>query len=1050
MSVAAHILSAMEITGFRRAAGADVRGPVLDPSQLAVLELEPGASATVSGAPGTGKTTTAIELIADRVQRRGLGTDEVLALTSSRGTATALREALARRIAAPTAGPLARTVNSLAFSMVGAAARSAGLPAPTLVTGGEQDSDLAFLLETHLQRGIGPDWPESLGPPVRSLRGFRSELRELMARATEYGVSPARLRSLGLERGRPEWVAAAAVIEDYLASLSMNPYRSRQLDSAELIQFAIAALGRGEAGQQADRLRLIVVDDVQEATRSTLALLAAFAARGVAVVAFGDPDIAANAFRGGESGALSAVEQLLPVPVRRLALHRAHRQGPALRDLTSRVVERIGVSGTATQRAAVPGADDAAEPVLRILAESPARQWAAVARQLRERHLLDGIGWERMAVVVRSGAQVPAASRALALAEVPTRTRVGGSAVRDDPAARALVGVVDAGTGRRPLDAASASELLLGPFGGLDALGLRRLTLALRTEELAGGGRRSGGELLVDALAHPGRFATIDHRVGRSADRLATTLEAIRVADVGGASIEELLWLAWERSGLSTAWRAQALGSGVTADQANRDLDGVVALFAAAQRFVERQPGRSANDFLDHLLESEVPEDRLAPAGSAERVLVTTPSGVVGLEVDVVVVAGLQEGVWPNPRLRGSLLHPQELVREVTGLGGAAIDERRQVRDDELRMFALAVSRASRQVVLAAVDNEDETPSVLLSFASDSPLVDSSRLRPLTLRGLTGRLRRELTSPGRSTAELRAAASALARLAEEEVPGADPTQWHGLLEVSTDEPLYAEGERVPVSPSRVEAFEDSPLDWFIGSVAGSAPSTAMALGTIVHWAMETASDPTVDAVWRGIEERWGELVFESPWFARQQERAARALAAAVGEYLADFARAGSTLVSAEGRFTIDLEPATVRGSIDRVERSPDGSIVIVDLKTGTPVTSRTAIDAHPQLGAYQLAYVHGVLDEFLEGLGEHRAGGAKLLFVKKGLRDKLYREAVQPALDEEALEAFRNRIRQAAIGMAAASFEGEVELDEFGSFDVRERRLHRVRAVSSD
>jgi superfamily I DNA/RNA helicase/RecB family exonuclease len=1040
----------MEMTGFRRAATAGGRGTVLDDSQLAVLALPADASASVAGAPGTGKTTTAIELIADRVTRLGFGTEQVLALTSSRGTASAMRDALARRVAAPAAGPLARTVNSLAFSMVGAAARSAGLPAPTLVTGGEQDSDLASLLETHLQRGIGPEWPESLGPQVRSLRGFRSELRELMSRATEYGVSPSRLRALGVERDRQEWVAAAAVIEDYLASLSVNPYRSQQMDSAELIQFAIAAMGRGEAGRLADDLRLIVVDDLQEATRSTLDLLAAFTARGVAVVAFGDPDVAANAFRGGESGALSALERLLGVPVERLRLHLAHRQGPALRSLTSRVIERIGVAGTAGQRAAGAAGEDAAEPVLRILAESPARQWAAVSRQLRERHLLDGVGWERMAVVLRSGAQVPAAARALALSEVPTRTSVGGTAVRDDPAARALVAVVDAGTGRRALDAASASELLLGPFGGLDAVGLRRLTLALRTEELAGGGRRTGGELLVDALAHPGRFATIDHRVGRSADRLAMTLDAVRIADAEGATIEDLLWLAWQRSGLATGWRAQALGAGIMADQANRDLDGVVALFAAAQRFVERRPGHSAKEFLADLLDSEVPEDRLAPVATADRVLVTTPSGVVGLEVDVVVVAGLQEGVWPNPRLRGSLLHPQQLVRELTGLGGATIDERRQVRDDELRMFALAVSRASRQVILAAVANEDETPSVLLSFAQDAPLVESSRLRPLTMRGLTGRLRRELTSPGRSSGELRAAASALSRLAEEEVPGADPAQWHGLLGPSTEEALYAEGESVPVSPSRVETFEESPLDWFVGSIAGGTPSTAMALGTIVHWAMETATDPTVDAVWRGIEERWGELAFESPWFARQQERAARALAAAVGEYLADFERAGSSLVSAEGRFTIDVGPARVKGSIDRVERAADGSVVIVDLKTGRPVTSQKAIDAHPQLGAYQLAYVHGVLDEFFDGLGEHRAGGAKLLFVKKGVGGKPYREAVQPALDEEALEAFRTRIRQAAIGMAAASFEGEVELDEFGGFDLRERRLHRVRAVSSD
>ena len=158
----------------------------------------------------------------------------------------------------------------------------------------------------------------------------------------------------------------------------------------------------------------------------------------------------------------------------------------------------------------------------------------------------------------------------------------------------------------------------------------------------------------------------------------------------------------------------------------------------------------------------------------------------------------------------------------------------------------------------------------------------------------------------------------------------------------------------------------------------------MGIGTIVHWAMETATDPSVDALTAAIESRWNELVFESPWLAEQQKRAARTLAGRLAEYLADFAGAGKELVAAEGRFALSVGRATVNGSIDRVERSSDGSVVIVDLKTGSAITKQEAIDAHPQLGAYQLAYAAGVLDEFLGTLGEHHGGGAKLLYVKKG------------------------------------------------------------------
>lgn len=664
---------------------------------------------------------------------------------------------------------------------------------------------------------------------------------------------------------------------------------------------------------------------------------------------------------------------------------------------------------------------------------------------------MNGLPWSRMAVIVRSGDQVAGIRRSLALAEVPARSSVGGTAMREDRAARALLTLVDVGTGRTPLTPPLASELLLSPFGGLDRLALRRLRLAVRVEELAGGGNRPSDELLVEGLSSPGRFATIDHRVGRNAGRLSETLAALRTAADENATIEELLWLAWERSGLAPQWFDQALSAGIIATEANQNLDGIVALFTAARRFVERQPGTAASVFLDAVLDAEVPEDTLSPQAADDAVLVTTPSGAVGLEFDVVVVASLQDGAWPNLRLRGSLLGAQELVRVVTGLDSSTIDERKLVLDDELRMFALAVSRARHQVILAAVANEDEAPSVCFSLKPDgAPSLDTSSLPPLSLRGLTGRLRRELVRDvvrGRNTAP---AASALARLAAERVPGADPSEWHGLIELSTTEPLYGDDELVPVSPSKLERFEESPLDWFVESVAGSEPSTAMGLGTILHWAMETATDTSVDTLWQAVESRWNELLFEAPWIAESQKRAARLLAAGIAEYLADFQRDGKALVAAEGRFSLEIGRAKVNGSIDRVERAADGSVVIVDLKTGNPITNQATVDAHPQLGAYQLAYAQGVLDEFLGELGEHHAGGAKLLYVKKGVRSKLYREGVQAPLDEEQLEGFRERIRQAAAGMALAEYEGALELKGWGTSSTAGLTIHRVRAVSSD
>lgn len=1041
----------------------EVRALELDASQAAVLALPDDASAAVLGAPGTGKTTTLVELVADRVAR-GWAPEQLLVLAPSRASAARLRDRLARRIGVPTDGPLARTVASLAYEVVGAAARVAGQPAPRLLTGTEQDADIAAYLAGHIADGTGPDWPEPLTPEVRELRGFRSELREFMARATEYGADADRVAELAREAGRADWAAAAAFMREYAATQAQN--RPEQFDAAEIVSFAVRAIREGGDDDRISRLRLVLVDDLQEATESTMAVLRALLDRGVAVIAFGDPDVAANAFRGGEADVVGRFAASLGIADGdRLVLETVHRGGPELRALVARTVERIGTAAAGPQRrAAVAASPASVEPhperpaVATLRATTPARHAAAIARVLREEHLLHDVPWSQLAVVVRSGAQIPELARALSRAEVPTRTTGRGTPLRDDPAPRALLALIEVGIGRRPLDAETAAELLTGPFGGLDPLGLRRLRLALRHEELAGGGTRPGAELVAEALAAPGRLATIEGRAATRAARLAETLEVLRgMAD--DATIEELLWTAWERSRVAERWRRAALGSGIEAAEANRDLDGVVALFAAAKRYVEQRPVDKPDTFLEHVLDSDIADDLLAPARVDDAVLVATPSAVVGLEFRTVVVASLQDGAWPNLRPRGSLLAPQRLVRALEGRDAASIDERKLVLDDELRMFALAVSRASERVVLAAVDNDDETSSVLFSLAPDAvellrpqdgrpPRLSAT---PLTLRGLTGLLRRDLARASAAGAGPAAdAASLLALLADRQVTGADPDEWLGLREPSTDAPLFSE-EPVRVSPSQLANVEESPLDWAVSRLAGGSSSIAMSVGTIVHWAMETAESPEVEALWAQVERRWPELPFDAPWIAEFQRRATLGLIRALAEYLRDFAAHGKTLVAAEGRFRFPVaDDVIVSGSIDRVELAPGGEVVIVDLKTGTPETSQSVIDAHPQLATYQLAYREGVLDEFLAPHGEHRAGGAKLVFVKSGVRGKLYREGVQLVLDEESLASFRERILEAAKVMAAASFEGPREAREFRGKPVPESLLPRVPEVTHD
>ncbi|PCN49420.1 ATP-dependent DNA helicase [Curtobacterium sp. 'Ferrero'] len=1008
-----------------------------DPGQAAVLALPPGRHAAVIGAPGAGKTTTLARFVAARAAAPGAisvdGHTTVLALTSSRSAATALRDRLAAAVGRVVPGALARTVNSLAFQIVGHAAAAQGQDAPTLLTGGEQDRIIADLLAGHEADGTGPDWPEPITAVVRERAGFRTALRDVMMRAVAAGIEPDDMRELGDDTGHPEWRAVGDFVDGYRAALTA--FRETSLDAAELVAYATAAVLRGELPPAVAALRTVLVDDAQELVEGEIALLGALARSGVQVVAFGDPDIAASAFRGAVPDVLGRLGPRLGVDdVEQIVLGTVHRHPAPVRALVAGITARIGAAAAGRQRTASASTAGARpDSVVHIEGASRAALVVAVARRLREHRLLDGVPWHRMVVVTRSGAAIPELVRALSVAEVPATAGAAPVRVRDDGATRALLDAAAVALGITPLDADLATAFATGPLGGLDTLAMRRLRLALRQEELAGGGHRSADELLVEALGAPERLATIDAGFARRATRLARSLVQARSDADAGASIEEILWGLWDRSGLGPAWRAQSEAGGVGAGEADRHLDAVVGLFTAAKRFVERTPDAPARVFVDDLLGADLPEDSIGPDRTAGRVRVLTPSATIGLECDVVVVLGLQDGVWPNTRVRGSLLDPDGLVRAATGEERSPVDDRAAVIADELRLFARAVSRATTQVVIGTVANDDEAPSPFVRLVPTPP-DRAPTVHPLSLRGLAGSLRRRVVTTGDHEA-----ASALARLAEAEVPGASPDDWYGLAEPTTETPLvdldaepapeYEGGPvvapTVSVSPSRIGTFEECPVHWFVQTFGGGAPSPAMGIGTIVHDAMEHATSVDVESLWAHVESRWDELSFESPWVADRERARTRRMIEGLSDYLRTFAGAGRRLFGAETSFALMTGPARVRGSIDRIEVDPEGRISVVDLKTGRSMPSeKNDMPDHPQLGAYQLAVEDGAVEGIPAGAP---MTDARLVFVQNARGGHAYSERTQQAFDPDARAAYRDRLHHVARGMAGRTFLANVD-----------------------
>ncbi|KAA9134795.1 ATP-dependent helicase [Microbacterium caowuchunii] len=1022
-----------------------------DDDQVAVISRGPAASGVVVGAPGSGKTAVIVARAAALVAG-GLDPDAVLVLTPTRQTATALRDRLSLAMGRARSGPPARSLASLAFEIVRAYDVQQGQPAPRLLTGADDDQIVHELLrgdEADEAEGLPSRWPEGFGAAVRSSRAFRSEVRAFVAECTALGITAGDLVELADRCEVPVWRALAGFIAEYddvRASL-----RAAHRDAAGLVDEAVALVRRLDHADPAfaavRRLRAVLVDDAQELTLGGVALLEALHDRGVAVTAFGDPDIGSGVFRGARPEHFARLADALGGAS---VLRTVHRGTPAQEDVVRTVTQRIGAAGIVAHRAAprMTGADDS---VRVLLARSAVEEHDAIARLLRERHLRDGVPWHRCAVIAHDSRQVATLETELSAREVPARAPGLVEPLGRRGCVRNLVGVIGAAADDAVADPA---ETLLA--AGLDPVDLRRLRAALRQAEIAAGGTRSARELLASGLRRPTELVLLGTREALRAAKVAETLALLRTQLDEGASAHQLVWTAWSRSGFQRVWVQTAAGNGPLAEQAGRDLDAIVALVQAAKRFGERAEDGGVADpmvFVRGILDSDVAEDLFTVPSSRERVQVLTPTAALGLEFDTVVIAGLQDGVWPNTRLRGTLLQGWRLseARLPDAVPSSSLDRRREVLHDELRLFARALSRAERALVVTAVDDDAHAPSPFLEILPDA--VPAPVVHPLSLRGLVAAHRRMLSSPGSSAAAREHAAAQLALLADARVAGAHPDSWYGIVEPSSTAALRdPRAESVRVSPSRVEALERCELDWVIGDLGGDPGTVTAGLGTLVHHALETAG-PDAESLWAAVESRWSELEFEAPWRERAERARARDLVRRLAAYLRQFEAAGGRLLGAESRFEVPLpfagdpgaQPIILSGTIDRVEATPDDRVVIVDLKTGKSVPHTDAkVADHPQLAAYQVAVAAGAVPD----AGGREGAGARLLVLQPGTRHD-FTTPTQHPLDAGARAAFLGRLQTAAAVMSGATFRAPYEehcRDDFGHGLCR---IHTVPPVSA-
>jgi superfamily I DNA/RNA helicase/RecB family exonuclease len=788
-----------------------------------------------------------------------------------------------------------------------------------------------------------------------------------------------------------------------------------RIDPSELVSRASIHLRNNPdlLDQLRNRFTTIMVDEFQESDPAQRELLSLLAGNDVIICA--DADSAVGRFRGADPDGLAAA--LDSYRAKEIVLTNVYRNGKAVFTVGHEYVQ--GFRGSpVTRKRTVVNENQGFVGVHRF--RSGAEESAFIAHQFRSAHLREGISYSDMAVVLRTpGVQASALRRAFSQVGIPVASEL--QALAGNPAITPFLLFARVAIGAQPLNLDTAERLLLSEFGGADSISLRRIRRAMITTRPEGD-ERSGTQLLLDAIQDGQLFI-------EGADSVLRVHELLKgakaIARNKTALADDLLWFIWDNAvtsdgqKLANTWRNQALRPGIRGAAADRDLDAMMQLFDSAARFSERFPLSGPAAFINEVAQEDIAGDVITAKGMRpDFVEILTVHSAKGRQWDLVAIAGLQEGTWPNLKQRSSLLGAERLVErkrnpdiprdqlDVIAANG--------LMQDEQRLFHVALTRAKQSLFITAVQREDEEPSqffeaieVMVNKTDDDEHVITDVPRPITAPALVAELRSQLDGP-----KAKEAAALLKAMSTEGIYLANPTSWIGSVPLSTDAPVIDTDKEVVVSPSGAESFVECGVKWFLQNNGGSdGDSTAQVLGSAIHaFAAKMVQEPgtTKEDLISNLESSWKLIDPDSGWVSASHLENAVTMLEKFVEYHRESKR---TVVDAEIRFDVKLGRARIRGSVDRLEVEADGSLFIIDFKTGGAAISLKEAKENLQLASYQVGIAEG---GFTQG---NVSAGAELVYLGTSTAGATLRP--QHVID---VEATKEKLNEIAEGMGAAHF----------------------------
>jgi len=862
---------------------------VLTPAQEQVAAHRQGALLVLGGVR-TGKTTALVEACAGNLDT---GVPQALFLTGSRASRLDVRAQIGSRYPGLASHVKVTTFYSFAQWVVQRFGDQSQIPA--VLTAARQDTYIRQILAGQ----PGDAWPRRFDHARRTDK-FAADVREAVASCQRAGLSPADVIERGVGAGRDEWVSLGRFFEEYLDILGM----AGVLDYPEFLIRAVKLLGDEDV---LARVRppgsLIVLDEAEDIDPAQEEIVNCLVGTGSAIIVAANPDCQVYGFRGAKPrsvGEMVGGWTGRGIPVRTVCLSEGFTVSGAVEegcaDLKRRIPVPMGI-GVEDLGAYRRLAADREGEVTKILFTDGDAEADHIAQILLRAHIGEGIGYEDMAVLVRKRTDFSRYASACEGAGVPVA--VSGDEIQLNR--EMIVDVLLAGL-RVVRDGDSCSEL-----------DLRRV---------------SDSPLAGTEVLHAG-------------------------AEAMTGSAAEVLWAMWESSGWQESLVSETEREGGDQLRANRALDAVVALFSLASAFSGMPADKGISALNEAVASQEVPENLpRSSSWTSSAVRLTTAHRAKGRRWSLVVVAGIEEGVWPMRSAPAPILDVEGLSDQFSSANSS------QVLAAERRLLYTACSSCSGRLIVTAVDDEDRSPSIFFEQITGPVRVIGAGvpLPNVSAAGLVGRLRQVAADETAHPGLRQAASDRLAQLCDDpRFHGAHPSRWWGVFGAA-DSGLGGAHGGIVLSASQVESLFSCPRRWYLARKAQADPpaSPRARIGSVIHGLVQNP-DASLDEMTQGLEDLWDQMEFPAAWMTGTElEEAKEALVR-----FESYRRAtGRKVAASEESVDFDVDcsgPVHIQGRIDRIERDQSGRVWIVDLKTGKRAPTVVEAHANVQLGLYQLA-----------------------------------------------------------------------------------------------